>query len=252
MNGITRTITGIIAAMTLLTAVSCQKDDTLRYNNYTMGNIVDGKFVSDQGNTFTVVEQNCPGKLDTMKRAIVLCDVLYQEADGSYAVRLNNMQKVLTKSPLMSSTTTDEDILKKDPLILSDMWISGGYINMKITIPVKVGSKTPHTLNLMLDDSAASEGKYTFSILHNAEGEILSSESNNSNMVLANAFASFPMTSIIKEEEAEIKINWKSYKISNQFIVSSETIDRDVTISYKKGSFEQIPEAPVAETFNLN
>ena len=69
MNIITKTIAGIAAGIIALAAVSCSKDDTIRYNNATMGNIVDGRFVSDQGNIFNVMEQNCSGKLDTMKRA---------------------------------------------------------------------------------------------------------------------------------------------------------------------------------------
>ena len=65
MNIITRTIIGCTAALIALAAVSCSKDTTIRYNNATMGNIVSGRFVSDQGNTFNVVEQNCIGKLDS-------------------------------------------------------------------------------------------------------------------------------------------------------------------------------------------
>ena len=51
-----RLIIFIVAGIAALAATSCDKDNTLRYNNFTMGNIVDGKFVSDQGNTFNVVE----------------------------------------------------------------------------------------------------------------------------------------------------------------------------------------------------
>ena len=53
------TILTIAAAAMALAAASCQKDDTLYYNNLTMGNIVDGRFVSDQGNTFNIVDQTC-------------------------------------------------------------------------------------------------------------------------------------------------------------------------------------------------
>ena len=64
-----------IAAILSFAAVSCQLDDTLYYNNLTMGNVVDGRFLSDQGNIFNIVEQNCGGNLSQEKRAIVLCDV---------------------------------------------------------------------------------------------------------------------------------------------------------------------------------
>ena len=80
-----RLIIFIVAGIAALAATSCDKDNTLRYNNFTMGNIVDGKFVSDQGNTFNVVEQTCSGRLDTLERAIILCDILYQEEGGDYA-----------------------------------------------------------------------------------------------------------------------------------------------------------------------
>ena len=81
-------------------AASCEQDSTLRYGNFTMGNVVDGKFVSDQGNTFNVVEQLCPGKLDTMKRAIIICDVL-KAAEGKndeYDVRLRQMAKEIGRA----------------------------------------------------------------------------------------------------------------------------------------------------------
>ena len=77
INGILITLA---AALLVLSAASCAKDDTLYYNNITMGNIVDGRIVSDQGNTFNIVEQLCPARLDTMTRALVNCDVIRQTA----------------------------------------------------------------------------------------------------------------------------------------------------------------------------
>ena len=56
MNIINKGLNIFIAAIAAVSIVSsCQKDDTLQYNNATMGNIVDGRFVSDQGNIFNVV-----------------------------------------------------------------------------------------------------------------------------------------------------------------------------------------------------
>ena len=248
-----RIIIFIIAGIAALASTSCDKDNTLRYNNFTMGNIVDGKFVSDQGNTFNVVEQTCSGRLDTLERAIVLCDVLYQEEGGDYAVRLNKFQKVLAKSPVKSSETTDESILTNDPLILSDLWISGGYINMSLSLPVKIEGNQPHIINLMLDDTDQTEGLYKFTLLHNANGEVLKNDSSNNDMYLANAYVSFPITSIITEENATIRLTWKSYKLNNQYMVSSETVGHTYDIQYTKGAFEQVPSAKSGEvsTFSL-
>ena len=55
MINIRKTIICMAAAATALASASCQKDDTLAYNNMTMGNIVEGKIVSDQGNKFNIV-----------------------------------------------------------------------------------------------------------------------------------------------------------------------------------------------------
>ena len=82
MKNFKLSIIAVVAAVTALAAVSCQKEDnTLYYNNLTMGNIVNGRFVSDQGNTFNIVEQTCEGKIDTLSRTITLCDVL-KETEG--------------------------------------------------------------------------------------------------------------------------------------------------------------------------
>ena len=78
MKNITKTIIAIAAGIATFAAASCSKDNTIRYNNATMGNIVNGRFTSDQGNIFNVTDQTCAGKLDTMKRAFVICDVLNQ------------------------------------------------------------------------------------------------------------------------------------------------------------------------------
>ena len=61
----------ICMAAAAIAAVSCQKDDTLQYNNLTMGNIVEGQFISDQGNIFNIVDQICVGELGKEKRAMV-------------------------------------------------------------------------------------------------------------------------------------------------------------------------------------
>lgn len=244
----------IILIIAAVAALSCEKDNTLRYNNLTMGNIVDGKFVSDQGNTFNVVEQTCPGKLDTMKRAIILCDVLYQEEGGDYAIRLNNMLKVLTKSPVNSSEATDESLLVDDALILSELWISGGYMNMMITIPVKQNSKQPHMINLILDDSVQEAGTYSFSLRHNAVGEVLKTDGDNKDMYLANAYVSFPITDIITEDSAKINLSLKSYKVLSGYIISSETFTDTIEINYTKGAFEQAPvsKSSTSSDFSLN
>lgn len=237
-------IKGIIIALAVgaaAIATSCQKDETLRYYNATMGNIVDGKFVSDHGNTFNIVEQTCPGRLDTLKRAFTICDILTSTGANEYDVRLNHISTVLTKSPLFSSEIEDMSNQVNDPVLLNDLWISGGYVNLYITVPVRRGSDKKHEINFILDQKAKEGGLYTFILRHNASGEILKDGQDNSDMVLAAGYVSFPVSMIIKENQAKIRVKWHSYKLVGQNVVSSQTDDYTVDRLYSKDSFEQVP-----------
>ena len=93
----------IICIIATILTVSCKKDDTLRYGNVTMGNLVDGKFISDQGNTFNMVEMNATVDLKKFRRGIMRCDVLREVGENEYDVRVTYMDTVLTKKPVAAS-----------------------------------------------------------------------------------------------------------------------------------------------------
>lgn len=243
MKKISKAIIAIMATIMSIATVSCSKDNTLRYNNMTMGNVINGTFVSDQGNYFNVVDQTCPGKLDTMKRAIIICDVL-NSVNGSeteYDIRLNFMAPVLTKDAIAMSGITDENLLINDPIILENFWISGGYVNLYIMIPIKAAHSAPHVLTFIQDDSVKEEGKYTFIIRHNANGETLKDNSNaNHEMTLGGAYASFPVSSLIKEKDAQVTIKWESYLVSGNAVLS-DSEEKTATRLYSKDTYEQVP-----------
>ncbi len=235
-NLIIRLTAGIMA----LSAIACGKEDsTLHYGNATMGNVVDGTFISDQGNRFHIVEQTCPGKLDTMKRAFIICDVLNNTsgAENEYDIRLNRIDRVLTKNAKAISEIEDMEAYMNDPLILNNLWISGGYMNIQVLIPIQANGGKAHELNLIYE---LKDGVYEFQMRHNAEGEIIKPDGNNSNLTIAYAYASFPINSIIKEDTAKISLKWNSYLLSGQTI-TAETRILDIEAEYNKSSFEQAP-----------
>ena len=126
-----------LAAILSFAAVSCQLDDTLYYNNLTMGNIVDGKFLSDQGNIFNIVEQQCSGNIAKEKRAIVICDVL-NETEGAtkeYEVRLRQFASVLEKNAILAAEATEEELLAAKV-----MEQNGGEGMGEYTIPVTIAT----------------------------------------------------------------------------------------------------------------
>lgn len=240
MKKITGRIMIMAAILIGFAASSCQMDDTLQYNNVTMGNVVDGTLVSDQGNIFNVVEQTCMGRLDTMSRVMVVCDVL-KKTDGvadSYDVRLNRLTSVLDKDPIVATQITDEAQKVQDPVYVREMWYSAGYLNMYIMVPVKSGSKARHMINLVFDDAAASGSNYVFELRHNAFGEVWGEDGDD--CVLAGAYVSFPIGKIIKGNEAHLTFNWKWHKAAGN-AWSLEVVDNQLEFEWKRSAFEQAP-----------
>lgn len=239
MSTIRKTIICIAAAAAALVAVSCQKDDTLAYNNMTMGNVVNGKFVSDQGNTFNIVEQICGGKLENEKRAMVLCDVLKKTAgaDKEYDIRLTQFASVLVKDAVAIQNASEGDIAVQDPILIDQLWFSGGYINLLVKYYEKSGSDTKHFINLVYEKNP--EGKYILNFRHNAYGEVITSE-NQSKMMLVGAYVSFPIKGVISESEANLTLKWKWYEEDN--IVGGININKEKEFShdlkYSKEGYE--------------
>ena len=230
-------IISLVAILPVLT--SCKQDDTLQYNNMTMGNITDGTFVSDLGNIFNVVEKNCSGDLTSMKRALLLCDVLnkVEGTENEYDIRLNQMSEVLVKNPITKSDADDADETRvADPILIDQMWISGGYINMYVTLPYKQSSKTIHEINLVKTET---KDGYEFRLVHNANGETMT-DSTMYDFVEGGGYFSFPISSIITEDEADVRIVWKWYRTLGTSIDINTTGFYFTEFTYKKG-YEHIP-----------
>lgn len=216
--------------------VSCQKDDTLYYSNLTMGNVVDGVFISDQGNRFDIREQTCEGRLDTMKRAIITCDVLAKTAESTYDIRLTELAGVFTKAPVDSSAVTDQEVFVEDPLMVYEMWYAGGYINMYVLIPFKIGSSQVHLINLVRNDKDAAPGTYEFTLKHNAFGEVASS--GEGQYTLGGTYMSFPVVGLFEGDEADIIIHWNSGEDAGDD-ADAEGKRNSLVYKWKSGGFEQ-------------
>lgn len=227
----------ISIAIVAFAVVSCQDDKSIYYNNKTMGNVVDGRFVSDKGNIFNVVDQTCDGKIDTMKRAIMVCDILNptKGEDNEYDVRIHQLAPVLTKKPVALSEAT-EDMEVTDPIHIPEMWCSGGYFNIQVIIPIKAGSKTRHMVNLV--HSIDEEGRYIFEIRHNAFGDTI--KENSSGMLLGGSYVSFPLTDIIEKNSAKFVIRWKWFENTEDgYGWTDQEKEYKVEYEWKREGFEQ-------------
>jgi len=183
-----------------------------------------------------------------MKRAIVICDVLNKTANGAdneYDIRLNALASVLTKDIVAVGAEAAEEVYVEDPVHIEYLWISGGYINVYVMMPFKVGSKTAHMVNLVQQPSE-KEGQYILRLCHNAYGETMT-DTNSHEFVLGGGYVSFPINTIMQEEEAELKIEWKWYQSAGPGL-SQVTEYKSIKGTYKKDGYQHVPEALAART----
>ena len=213
-------------------------DNTLQYSNVTMGNFVEGKFISDQGLTFNIVEKTFSKSIDTLKRAMISCDILSRSADGDYSVRLTGAEAIFTKNPVDStSVMNDTEIMTENPLTIGEMWYSAGYLNMLISIPIKENSNKSHLINLVRNDEESDAGTYKFTFKHNAYGEVISA--NDNDFVIAGTYVSFPIVQLFKENEQKVQIilNWTSNEEKGGNW-NAETKKNTISLEVKRGGYE--------------
>ena len=219
---------------------SCKKDDTLRYNNITMGNIDGETIISDQGNTFNIVESLYKVELDKYKRVLLSCDVLSETGENTYDVKLNDIIPVLEKEvKTMDDSTEEEDLNVNDPLIIKDVWYSGGYLNLIIEFFYKAGSENPHFINLLHEISG--DGKHIFTLRHNALGELPYEKLADETYYLHGGYVSFPISRVIEGDSADIVLNWKSYKFSPDGQALADSHDETKEYKWTRGGYEHAP-----------
>ncbi len=228
--------------MTLLALTACKKDETLRYNNMTMGNIHGEQIISDQGNIFNITESLFNVNLSSFQngRVMVLCDVLKETSDSTYDIRLTGISDVLTKKvKTMEDSTPEEDLTADDPLILREIWYSGGYLNMSIEIAIKGGSESVHYINLLRNENGQKDGEYTFILRHNALGEVPSADDREYSTSIG--YVSFPIAGIINGDSAKINLEWKSFSTDKGWynFLESQSIRKE--FNWTRNGYEHTP-----------
>ena len=233
-----------IFCILLATAIlaSCKKDETLRYNNMTMGNIQGNEIISDQGNIFIIKESLFNVDLSSFesKRVMLSCDVLRESAERTYDIRLTGITGVLTKNvKTISDSTPAEDLHVNNPFVIKEIWYSGGYLNMAIETAHKTGSETPHYINLVHEPSEGEGSAYTLILRHNAQGEVPTEE--DSDFYGAVGYVSFPISRYIKEDSAKIILKWNSHKFTGNGYSLIESEDQSKEFNWERKGFEQTP-----------
>ena len=257
----TRLFAFAVMAAISFSLVSCKKDNTLMYGNTTMGNFVGDKFISDQGNEFTIVENTTGEDFWGYERAIMQCDVLNKTegVENGYDVRVSYVRSVLTKAPITPEVAAaDPEKIINYPSMIEYAWVSGGYLNLYVRTEIQYSPKlenNKHLVNLIYEKSET--GKYTLTLRHNAYGETLAGKESEDNgkyygqvqmqsdeiiqWVVAGNYVSFQLSDLITEEEAELTINWVEHVTDTFGNWLSGVTSKTGTLTYSKTQFEQVP-----------
>ena len=155
---------------------------------------------------------------------------------------MNTIASVLDKDVVRLENVT-EDMKIQDPVHVEYAWVSGGYMNLFIMFPTKLGSKTSHLINLvhegnMIDSETGEEisGTYRFSLRHNSFDDKITSV-QDMNFVLAGGYVSFPLNRFIVEEEAQFAIEWIWHtRLGDTLTIETET--KSFTAKYSSEGFQ--------------
>lgn len=210
-------LTLAFVALGLTAAVSCEKDDTLQYNNLTLGFVESGRFVSDNGNIFNVVENLTKDDIEKYEgsRVVTVCDIL-KKTDGQdkeYDVRLKFLNV-----PYMSDAVKDyeaaeyTDLLVEDPVYIESMWVSGGYLNIMFSHEYKQNSTVSHIFNIVVNTEIAEDRTILVSFRHNANGETYE-KLGQACAYKTNVIATYPLNTMVEspEDYTNMKVSFKWY-----------------------------------------
>ena len=189
-----------LLAGALLSFSACNTDNTLYYNITEMGNIRDGKIVSDSGLTFTITEMTEQYSLEGLDRVIFLADVLESTGEMAYNIRLKSLFKVPSPDIVKAADFVEPTEESADrPARIQTAWFGGEYINFNIAYLVNDGSKVEH--NFTLAEQTVPDGKDTLflRLFHDAGAEDEhwdgSADLELSGLGLQTVYYSFPIKS---------------------------------------------------------
>ena len=189
-----------LAATMWLTGSCIEDPGFLVTNEQTTGNIIEGRFQTDLGLWYDVVEQTCNGSLRELDRALIVCDVLKNTSTSkelSYDIRLK--QFVPVGLPDMVDSYEDE---RQDPVQVDMAWISGWYLNMRLVYLAAKDSDADHTYKVAVVQKPAPNQPLIIRVCHDADGEYLGAEGvDKSGLQSTIDFISIPIYDLYKDME---------------------------------------------------
>lgn len=126
--------------------------------------------ILDNGDVFKPVATPGFYKAKEGQRVFVNYTLLPGEKEGyDRLVRINDLSCILTKE-VIALNAANADSIGNDPVIVKDMWVGGGYLNVYFLF--NYGGVRPHAINLVKNELSpeASSDKVELEFRHNAYG----------------------------------------------------------------------------------
>lgn len=182
----------LIAEAALLSG--CTKEDFLITNDQTMGDIIGGRFLSDQGIWYDIVEQTCDGRLADCKRALVISDILKNTStkdELSYEIRLKDFIDVSVTEIVSSPGDAPQD-----PVLVDLAWVSGGYLNLRLGYYGQAASSVSHQFSAAILQKPGINQELVVRVCHNANGEYWGADNVDTSLLeKKSCFVSVPISS---------------------------------------------------------
>lgn len=233
-----RIITAFASIMMVALASSCNQESNYLY--YSMTDICEwenGNIVNDKGTRFYIVENKVPTiKIDTMKRFLLVFDVLKNEArtGQEYDIEVTDAARVDVRDILVKSEC-NMDELGTDGITLSSAWISKGYLNALGTYTMETNSTKAHRIEFVYNDTKSNSDTLYFNLTHNAYGDSYDNKDKDaSSLTKASEYVSFPISKYIEKltKPIVISINWSWFITGNDGYLKREKEDVHGEMTY--------------------
>lgn len=175
-------IASLFACLMAPALQSCLDDDDKKYSQLTIGTIevIEGKdyyFSLDAGGKMypgdTTQINNYPLKSD--QRTFVYFDLLDEKVPGyDYNAIIYRIENILTKDIVRVPSEESEKNVGNDRINITNLWITGDYLNIQYQLYYDEASDKKHLLNVILKEQTdlADGGDYlTLEFRHNAFNE---------------------------------------------------------------------------------
>lgn len=219
-------IPGLLLAALAFSLSSCVSSSSLPISIFQeIASASSGKLISDEGDEYTIVNPSAEYPLDS-GRYMVNCEVLRKTGEHTFEAVLKGIVKA-EGSEILKKSEAAPEALEEDPLDIVDVWISGGYVNMRNTCISLKDSPTGHLVNLVLDDSSIKGDSLFLDMCHNSFGEKPDNPDHKGRTFMVRTYySSYPLKGVIPEGHSKkvIVLGWNRYSDYEKFNVEKHSV----------------------------